>query len=51
MAYASSLYAYGRIGQSHMRPLKCYCYDYHFLGDVATCTRESEPFCGNKSYQ
>jgi len=19
----------------------CYCYDYHFLGDVATCTRES----------
>jgi ribosomal protein S18 acetylase RimI-like enzyme len=19
---------------------KCYCYDYHFLGDVATCTRE-----------
>lgn len=20
--------------------LKCYCYDYHFLGDVDTCTRE-----------
>lgn len=20
--------------------LKCYCYDYHFLGDVETCTRE-----------
>jgi ribosomal protein S18 acetylase RimI-like enzyme len=19
---------------------KCYCYDYHFLGEVATCTRE-----------
>jgi GNAT superfamily N-acetyltransferase len=19
----------------------CYCYDYHFLGDIATCTRES----------
>ena len=20
---------------------KCYCYDYHFLGDVETCTREA----------
>ena len=20
---------------------KCYCYDYHFLGDVETCTRET----------
>lgn len=20
--------------------LKCYCYDYHFLGDVETCTRD-----------
>ena len=21
--------------------LKCYCYDYHFLGDVETCTRDA----------
>lgn len=26
--------------ENHDR-LKCYCYDYHFLGDVATCTRET----------
>lgn len=23
---------------------KCYCYDYHFLGDVETCTREASRF-------
>ena len=28
--------------------LKCYCCDYHFLGEVETCTREiSRPFVAN----
>ena len=26
--------------QENLDRAKCYCYDYHFLGDVDTCTRE-----------
>ena len=26
--------------EEHPEWAKCYCYDYHFLGDVETCTRE-----------
>lgn len=28
------------IFQENLDRHKCYCYDYHFLGDVETCTRE-----------